>query len=110
MPAGFSSASFPALGVDGQGRVYVSWELCADAGSAPRGLGLSVSADGGRTFSAPVVVPGSIDPGGGFNGSGQGLLMKKLAVNAGGTLAIANSSFKPGSHSRVWLMRGRLPR
>ena len=110
MPAGFSSASFPALGVDGQGRVYVSWELSADAGSAPRGLGLSVSADGGRTFSAPVVVPGSIDPGGGYNGSGQGLLMKKLAVNAAGTLAIANSSFKPGSHSRVWLMRGRLPR
>jgi hypothetical protein len=110
MPAGFASASFPSLGLDGQGRVVVSWELAADARRQPRGLGLSVSPDGGRTFSAPVVVPGSIDPAGGANGSSQGLLMKKLAVNATGTFALANSSLEPGSHSRVWLMRGRLPR
>lgn len=110
MPAGFTSASFPALGIDGQQRLYVSWELSADARQQPRGLGLSVSADGGRTFSAPGVVPASVDPGGGFNGSGQGLLMRKLAVDAAGTVVVANSSFKPGSHSRVWLMRGSLPR
>jgi hypothetical protein len=107
LPAGFTSAAFPALAVDGQGRLYVSSELFADARQPPRGLGISVSADGGRSFTPPSVIPGSIDAAGGFNGSGQGLLMDKLAVNAAGVVAIVNSSFKPGAHSRVWLMRGR---
>jgi hypothetical protein len=101
------SAAFPSLGIDAQGRVYVSWELYGQEGMPPRGLAMSVSLDGGRTFTPPGVVPGSIDAAGGFNGSGQGLLMKKLGVNGAGVVAVANSSFNPGSRSRVWLMRGR---
>ena len=108
LPAGFASAAYPALALDARGRIVVLWELFEGAGRPPRGLGLAVSQDGGRSFSSPGVVPGSLDAAGGFNGSSQGLLMKKLALNAQGTLAIVNSSFKPGSHSRVWLMRGRL--
>jgi hypothetical protein len=110
MPGSFASAAFPALSVDAQGRVYVLWELYADERQGPRGLGLAVSIDGGRSFSSPGVVPDSVDPAGGFNGSSQGLLMRKLAVSTNGAIAIVNSSLKEGSHSRVWLMRGALPR
>jgi hypothetical protein len=42
-----------------------------------------------------------------FNGSQQGLLMDKLAVNASGTVAIVNSSFQPGTRSAVWLTTSR---
>ena len=42
--------------------------------------------------------------------SHQGLLMKKLAVNAGGAIAIVNSSLKENERSRVWLIRGQMPR
>jgi hypothetical protein len=110
MPESFAGAAFPSLSIDGQGRLYVVWELYGDARKPPRGLALSISSDGGATFTKPGVVPGSIDADGGFNGSNQGLLMKKLAVNQAGALAIVNSSLKPGAHSRVWLTRGRMPR
>ncbi|MFL6713197.1 MAG: hypothetical protein ACJ8LN_09735, partial [Sulfurifustis sp.] len=60
----------------------------------------------GQSFARPVVVPDSIDPGGGTNGSHQGLLMRKLAVNGAGAIAIVNSSLEPGRRSRVWLIRG----
>jgi len=110
MPGSFASASFPALSVDASGRVYVLWELHADERQGPRGLALAVSLDGGRSFANPSLVPDSLDTAGGLNGSSQGLLMKKLAVNASGAVAIVNSSLKQGSHSRVWLMRGALPR
>jgi hypothetical protein len=54
-----------------------------------------------------VVVPGSVDRGGGTNGSHQGMLMQKLAVNDAGAVAIVNSSLARGDSSRVWLIRGQ---
>jgi hypothetical protein len=36
--------------------------------------------------------------------------MKKLAVDRGGRIAIANSSLQQNERSRVWLMRGQLVR
>jgi hypothetical protein len=36
------------------------------------------------------------------------MLMKKLAVNRAGAVAIVNSSIKENDGSRAWLMRGRL--
>lgn len=106
LPPGFAGASFPSLSVDGKGRLYVVWELFAGPRQSPRGLALAVSDDGGGSFRPPALVPGSIDAAEGHNGSGQGLLMRKLAVNAAGEIAIVNSSFKQDSHSRVWVMRG----
>lgn len=50
-------------------------------------------------------VPGSADPDGGLNGSYQGLLMQKLAVDDAGNIAIVNSALVDGRGSRVWLMR-----
>ena len=108
LPSGARSAAFPAIGTDGRGRLYVLSELYAEPQQPPRGLLLSVSEDGGKNFLvAPV--PGSADPSGGVNGSSQGLLMKKLAVNPSGVVAIVNSSLKPDAHSRVWLMRATVP-
>jgi hypothetical protein len=100
-----ADAGFPALSVDGKGNLYVLWERFAD--HRPRGLALAVSGDGGKTFTAPVLVPESADAG--WNGSSQGLLMRKLAVNRQGAFAIVNSSFKEKERSRVWLIRGQLP-
>jgi hypothetical protein len=108
LPAGYESAAFPALGIDGRGRVVVIWELLRGSAPAPPyGLAIAVSDDGVR-FSIPQLIPGSVDTAGGFNGSSQGLLMKKLAVRADGEIAVVNSAVKIGSHSRVWLMRGAL--
>lgn len=111
MPAlkSIASAGFPSLGVDAEGKLYVMWELFPDHRQRPRGLGLALSRDGGRSFTPSVVVPGSVDPAGGSNGSHQGLLMKKLAVNRAGAMAIVNSSLKEGQRSRVWLMRAETP-
>jgi hypothetical protein len=100
-------AGFPALSVDGKGNLYVLWERFADHPLIPRGLALAVSGDGGKTFTAPVLVPDSAEAG--WNGSSQGLLMRKLAVNRQGAFAIVNSSFKEKERSRVWLIRGQLP-
>ena len=105
-PGAFESGSFPALSLDGEDNLYLLWELFRDPGGRPRGLGFTHSRDGGRTFAPPAVVPGSDDPTLGYNGSRQGLLMRKLAVNAAGTIAIVNSSFKRGDTSRIQLFRG----
>jgi hypothetical protein len=99
-------AGFPALDIDGKGNLYVLWERFAEHPQLARGLALAVSTDAGRSFSAPVLVPESADAG--WNGSSQGLLMRKLAVGRDGEMAIVNSSFKEKARSRVWLIRGRL--
>jgi hypothetical protein len=94
--------------VDAGGNLYVLWELFEGSRELSRGLAFAVSRDGGGSFGAPRVIPGSSDPAGGMNGSNQGLLMRKLAVNGSGAVAIVNSSLKPNQHSRVWLVRGSL--
>ena len=101
-------AGFPALSVDAKGNLYVLWELFRDPRGYPRGLALAVSRDSGHSFTSPAIVPGSIDPAGGLNGSNQGFLMRKLAVNGRGAVAIVNSSLKPNERSRVWLIRSAL--
>ena len=106
LPGRSAAAAYPYLALAGE-RLAVAWEAVPASGTGTRGLALSLSADGGRTFSAPAAVPGSEDPRGGANGSSQGLLMRKLSLNTRGDLALVNSSLSPGSHSRVWLLRGR---
>ncbi len=98
--------AFPSLAVEGE-RVFVLWEVAPARERFMRGLGLAMSSDGGSRFTATELVPHSRDPGGGGNGSHQGHLMDKLAVE-GDTIAIVNSSLAHGRFSRVWLMRGRV--
>lgn len=109
-PPSVTSAGFPALSVDAQGRLYVLWELFQNHREPPRGLGMAVSCDAGNRFTLPALVPGSSDPAGGVNGSQQGLLMKKLAVNDAGFLSIVNAALKQDEHSRVWLVRSEASR
>jgi hypothetical protein len=109
-PNAVTGVGYPALAIDGQGNLYVMWELYPDPKEDPRGLVLTISRDGGRSFTLPAAVPGSSDPGGGTNGSHQGLLMKKLAANRAGAIVIANSSLEQDERSRVWLMRGQIAR
>jgi hypothetical protein len=104
----FESVGYPSLDLDGRGNLYVLWELFPDDGLRSRGLGLTFSGDGGKSFASPVVIPGALDPELGFNGSQQGLFMKKLSVNKGGEMTIVNSTFKQKGSSRIWLIRGRL--
>lgn len=106
-PGWAGSMHFPGLAVDGNDRLYVTWELFVPGLAHPRGLAYSVSHDGGRSFSALSIVPGSVDPGGGVNGSLQGLLMRKLAAGEGGVVALVGSVFRPHERSSVWLLRGR---
>jgi hypothetical protein len=104
----FYSVNFPAISINGDDHLYVLFELFPERGQRSRGLGLTYSRNNGRTFAPPVMVPGSTDPSGGINGSQQGLLMKKLAVNDDDAIAIVNSTFIPGKSSQVRLFRGRL--
>jgi hypothetical protein len=99
-----ADAGFPSLGVDAKGNVYVLWERFAGGSPRPRGLGLAVSRDAGRTFKA-IEVPESA--GGGWNGSFQGMLARKLAVSGDGSVAVVNSTIKEGESSRILLMRAR---
>ncbi|MDB5762297.1 MAG: hypothetical protein JWQ21_1292 [Herminiimonas sp.] len=108
LPTYIESVGFPSLSIDAADRLYVVYELFPEHRQHPRGLGIAVSLDGGRSFASPSVVPGSSDPAGGTNGSHQGLLMTKLAVNRAGAMAIVNSSLEQGKHSRVWLIRGKI--
>jgi hypothetical protein len=102
------AAGFPALSVDGADRLYVVWEVFPGRGGRSRGLGFTHSGDGGRTFAAPGLVPGTGDPADGVNGSQQGLLMRKLAVNDAGAIVVVNSTFRSTAASRVWLIRGQV--
>ena len=99
-------AAYPMLASDGGDGLTVIWENLGRNGHA-QSLGITLSRDGGRSFSAPARVPESEALEGGSNGSQQGLLGKKLAVDRDGRIAIVNSSLLPGAHSRVWLMRTR---
>jgi hypothetical protein len=100
-----TGAGFPSLSIDANGNLYVLWERFERRAPRARGLQIAVSRDGGRTFAAGEVPEST---GAGWNGSLQGMLMKKLAVNRAGAVAIVNSSIKENDASRAWLMRGRL--
>ena len=110
LPPGRVSASYPSLALGGPGEVVLAWELGRAAQQLPRGLAFAVSKDSGASFTPAEVVPDSVDPQGGFNGSRQGLLMKKLAVSEQGAVAVVNSSFQAGVRSRVWVTRGAVQR
>jgi hypothetical protein len=104
------SAGYPSLAIDASGGVYVVWERFPTIVGRPLGLGFAHSRDAGRTFSSPLVVPGTADVWLGVNGGLQGGLMRKLSVTEDGTLVVVNSSFLEGTLSRVRLILGRWDR
>ena len=102
---GVSSVNFPNLAVDAAGRLYIVWKRFPHSRQHPHGLGFTMSPDGGHRFAKPEIVPESDNPGLGFSGGLQGSLMARLAVNASGALALADSTFAPGGSSHIWLWR-----
>lgn len=107
-PEYFKSGSFPSLGVAGNEEVYVLWELFPNRKSRSQALGFTYSNDDGDSFAPPALIPDIAYPELGENGSRQGTLMRKLAVNRGGALAVVNSTFRQNESSHVWLLLGRL--
>jgi hypothetical protein len=103
----FASVGFPSLAIAGA-KLYVLWELFSGLGQRSRGLGMTRSTDDGEHFAGPEIVPHSGESDWGFNGSLQGLLMRKLAVNDAGDIAVVNSTFQQGERSLVRLIRGHL--
>lgn len=98
-------AAYPMLVGDSRNGLVLAWENLGPS-ERPLSLGLAFSRDAGRSFSKPATVPGSGAPAGGSNGSQQGLLGRKLAIDGAGRVVLVNSSLVPGQGSRVWLMRG----
>ncbi|MCC5869799.1 MAG: DUF3047 domain-containing protein [Gammaproteobacteria bacterium] len=103
---GVESVAFPAAATAAHGVIHLIWERFPAATRRPLGLGHAFSTDGGAEFSAPAVLPGSDDSALGFNGSQQGLLMRKLAVAADGRVAVVNSHYRDGEASRIRLYVG----
>ncbi len=101
---GVESVSFPSLDVDGDSGIYLLWEFFPEAAGRSRGLGFTHSDDGGDSFHEPSTVAGTVDRQLGFNGSQQGLLMSKLAVDDAGRIAVVNSTFNRGQSSHIWLL------
>ena len=102
------SAHYPQLSADQPGTLYLLWEHYARPAERPHGLVFTYSRDGGDHFAPPTILTAISGPPLGFDGSQQGLLMRKLAVNRAGTVAIVNSTFEPEAASHIWLLHGRL--
>lgn len=99
------SVSFPDLAVDRANRIYVIWELYPEPRQHARGLGFTMSRDGGQNFTEPEVVPQSDAPELGYTGSLQGSLMSRIAVNAKADVVLVSSTFAPDRSSHIWLWR-----
>ncbi len=103
---GFVSSAFPVLAADGSNDVYMVWELFPDGEERARGLGFARWDGASQRFGTPEVVPGTPDPALGFNGSLQGKLGRKLAVDERGRIAVVHGTFLLGSESRIRLYLG----
>ena len=101
-------AGFPHLAAGPDGHVHLLWENLPRPDRWPQGLFLRSSLDGGETFSDPHLVPGTAGPELGFSGSLQGLLMRKLAADGSGRIAVVNGTFNPDEESRIRLIAGRV--
>lgn len=97
-------AVYPDLAVAADGSIWIMSELLEPGADRPRGLQLSRSSDGGRTFSAAAAIPGSRAPPA-TNGGEQGRFMRRLAVGEAEVL-VGLSTFQRGAASRILLLRG----
>lgn len=103
-----ASKHFPDLRASGAGTLHLLWERFRTTGGRPYSLGYTRTSTRATRFQPSIVVPGTDRPDDGFNGSQQGLLMRKLATNARGDIAVVNSTFDRGTSSHVWLYRGKV--
>lgn len=109
LPRPWTSAGFPGMDLDAEGRIYLLMELFEQAGGRSNALGWMVSTDHGESFSELTTVGETPDRDLGVNGSQQGLFMRKLSVNPAGEVALINSTFRDNDQSRVRWFRGVWP-
>jgi len=111
------SVHYPQLAMSRDGRLFVKWENFPDhtrlSGEfyqtrRPLGLGITCSEDGGEHFSPPSLVAGTENPALGNNGGQQGLLLRKIAVDAAGHPVVVNSTYRQGDSSHIWLILGEV--
>jgi hypothetical protein len=103
-----TDSRYPYLAVDTNNNVYVAWEKYPVLSDEPKGMGMSVSEGKEINFSEPFPIRYSASPDGGYNGSLQGQLMEKIAVNESGKVFIINSSFTLNRQSRIWIISGKI--
>lgn len=61
---------------------------------------------GWTKLRSPGIVEGSDESHLGRNGSQQGLLMRKMAIDRAGRPVVVNSTFREGACSHIWLHAG----
>jgi hypothetical protein len=88
--------------------VAIAWLHRASTSAAFLRVELTVSRDAGAHFSPPELVPGTGDPLLGAIGSRQGKLMRLLAANPAGMVAVASSSYRDSHSSRIRVLRGHV--
>lgn len=103
----FDQAHFPHLASDGEGTVHVLWEVYPENWQRPLALAHARGQGTPESFSDPSLVPGTGTEEVGAQGGLQGLLMRKLAVNSEGRVAVVNSSWRRNEQSSIQLLIGR---
>ncbi len=96
---------FPTLAHDHQ-RLYLVWQRYPHPTDRPFGLAFTHAPLDFTAFSSIEAVPGATETP--YSGGLQGQLKRRMAVNASGEIAIAQSRFVPGSHSDILLIRGQV--
>lgn len=104
---GYGHAHYPRIALDGEDRRLIIWELFPAGTRAPAALAFSLASTA-LDPSEPAAIPGTEVDENSIQGSQQGLLMRKHAVNKEGAIAVVNSHFHAGEGSRIQLIRGRL--
>jgi hypothetical protein len=107
-PTREAEATFPSLSLAASNSVAVVWLYRTTINAPFLGVELTVSRDAGAHFSPPELVPGTGDPSLGAIGSRQGKLMRLLAANPAGMLAVASSSYRDSQSSRIRVLRGHV--
>lgn len=103
--SGTYSVAFPGIATIGAEALAIVWKRYPGRGQGSRGLGFTLSRNGGDSFTRQEVVTGSDEASLGAGGSQQGSRLRRLAANAGGHAALVDSTFAPGRASRIRLWR-----
>lgn len=98
------AGGFPTLARSAD-RLYLVWQRYQHPTDRPYGLAFTHAPLDTLEFARVEPVPGTVDRP--YSGGLQGQLKRRMAVNAAGEIAIAQSRFVPGSHSDILLIRGQ---
>ena len=119
-PITFRHNAFPTAAVDAAGRVYLAWSQKGPGPGGDARIVLTVSTNGGTTWSAPTPVdntPPCLDPNAACRGH---QLMPSMTIDHGRvvilyydlrqdhTVSILNPSAQPGQYDQTWEAAGDL--